>query len=89
MTFLVFNLLSWLTDLIKTYFPIFAFPEEFFSSFVRGIVYLFTLIAKLNFMIPFDTIIAPIIILVTIKAALISFYIFNWVWTKIMDLIPG
>lgn len=89
MTVLIYHFLGWLSDLMDAYFPVFSFPEQYFLSFVRGVVYLFEMIARLNFMIPFDTVIAPIVILATIKAGLITFYIFNWVWTKIMDLIPG
>ena len=85
----IFNmLLSWFSGLIDTYFPVFELPDSFFASFLQGVVYLFQMIARLNFMIPFDTVLAPFLILVAIKGVFIAFYIFNWLFTKIIELIP-
>ena len=88
MSILIMKLLEFLTGFIDTYVPTLEIPETVFSNMVVGVSGIVKMLVAINFVFPVDTFLIPIGVIAVVKLSMIGFWVVNWVYNKITQLIP-
>lgn len=88
MTNLIVSFLSFLSDLVTNYFPVFTLGNGVLAKVVDAFSYFVQMISNIDWLLPVSDVLLIFSLIAGYKVVMFVVFIINWIIRRIGDVIP-